>query len=81
MYNSEIAKKTPKYSGIAEEHFWQCMNSGGPSAPRAPATGDAWVHAPPEKTTGEICNGFLPSSLPSPVVKITVTYNKSKTHK
>jgi hypothetical protein len=44
----------------------------------AAATGGAWVHAPPEKMTGEICNGFLPSSLSSPTVTTIVTCNKKK---
>jgi len=41
-------------------------------------------HSPPplaareEKITGEICNGFLPSSLSSPAVTTIVTCNKKK---
>jgi hypothetical protein len=31
-----------------------------------------------EKMTGEICNGFLPSSLSSPAVTTIVTCNKKK---
>jgi len=51
---------------MAEEHFWECRNSGGASAPSAAASGGAWVHVPPQEKTGDgrIWLGFIPSSLP-----------------
>ena len=51
----------------------------GAAAPRAAATGGAWVHAPPQKrpATGEIRNGFLLFAFAS-AVRSNVTCKATK---
>jgi len=76
LNNLKFTKQTQNNLGIAGKAFCNCKNSDGRFLDTGTMAACLLYVRPPQKrqATGEIYNGFLPSSLSSPAV----TCNKKK---
>jgi hypothetical protein len=77
LKNLKFTKQTQNNLGIAGKAFCNCKNSDGRFLDTGTMAACLLYVRPPQKrqATGEIYNGFLPSSLSSPAV----TCNNKKT--